>query len=45
LILSALPDGELRRLLGRSGIRLRLGPIVANIASPFAAVEAALELH
>jgi HprK-related kinase A len=45
LILSALPDGELRRLLGRSGIRLRLGPIVANIASPFAAVEAALALH
>ena len=45
MIVSELPDGELRRLLGRSGLRLRLGPIVANIASPFETVEAALALH
>jgi HprK-related kinase A len=45
LIVSELPDGELHRLLGRSGLRLRLGPIVANIASPFETVEAALALH
>jgi len=41
LIVSALPDGELRRRLSGPGIRLRLGPVVANIGSPFESVASA----
>jgi len=45
LIVSALPDGELRRRLGGPGIRLRLGPVVANIGSSFETVASAIALH
>jgi HprK-related kinase A len=45
LIVSALPDGELRRRLSGPGIRLRLGPVVANIGSPFESVASAIALH
>jgi len=45
LIVSALPDGELRRRLGGSGLRLRLGPVVANVNSAFESVASAIALH
>ncbi|MEO8535957.1 MAG: HprK-related kinase A, partial [Betaproteobacteria bacterium] len=45
MIVSDLPAGELRRQLRGGGARLRLGPVVANIASPFRAVETAVALH
>jgi HprK-related kinase A len=45
LIVSALPAGELRRRLTGAGIRIRMGPIVANIATPFRSVESAIALH
>jgi len=45
LIVTALPAGELRRRLRGPGIRIRMGPIVANIASPFTSIESAIALH
>lgn len=45
MIVSELPDRELRRRLGGPGIRLRLGPVVANIGSPFESVASAIALH
>jgi len=45
LILAQLPAGELRRRLAGPGLRLRLGPVVAEIHSPFRAVESSLALH
>jgi len=45
LIVSALPAGELRRRLTGPGIRIRMGPVVANIASPFRSIESAIALH
>ena len=45
MIVSALPAGELRRQLNRSGIRIRVGPLVANIRSTFRLVEDGIALH
>ena len=45
MIVSALPAGELRRRLTGPGIRIRMGPVVANIASPFRSIENAIALH
>lgn len=45
MIVSTLPDGELSRRLAGSGVRLRLGPVVANIGSPFESVASAVALH
>lgn len=36
---------ELRRRLARTGLRLRIGPVVAEIRSSFRAVEAGVALH
>lgn len=45
MIVSGLPAGELRRRLTGPGIRIRMGPVVANIASPFRSIERAIALH
>jgi len=45
LIITELPGGELRRQLRQSGLRIRIGPIVAEIRSRFRAVESAIALH
>lgn len=45
LIVADLPAGELRRQLNESGLRVRVGPIVAEIRSPFRRVESALAVH
>ena len=45
MILAQLPVGELRRRLAGPGLRLRLGPVVAEIHSPFRVVESSLALH
>ena len=45
MILGELPAGELHSRLAGSGLRLRIGPVVAEILSPFHSVESALALH
>jgi HprK-related kinase A len=45
LIVADLPIGELRRQLDHAGLRMRIGPVVAEIRSPFRAVEQAIALH
>lgn len=45
MILGELPAGELRRRLAGSGLRLRIGPVVAEILSSFRTVETAVALH
>ena len=45
MIVGELPGAELHRRLGRAGLRVRIGPIVAEIRSPFDAVRSALALH
>jgi HprK-related kinase A len=45
LIVSELPAGELRRRLRHQGLRLCLGPVAAEVHSPFASVEAGIALH
>lgn len=45
MIVAELPAGELRRRLNGPGLRLRLGPVAAEIRSPFRLVESALALH
>jgi HprK-related kinase A len=45
LIVADLPADELRRRLRQSGLRIRVGPIVAEIRSPFPVVESAIALH
>jgi HprK-related kinase A len=45
LIVAELAAGELRRRLTGPGLRLRFGPVVAEIRSPFDSVAKALELH
>jgi HprK-related kinase A len=45
MILAELPPADLRRRLNKTGLRLRLGPVVAEIVSPFRDVEAGVALH
>jgi HprK-related kinase A len=45
VILAELPRGDLRRRLAGPGLRLRLGPVVAEIRSRFRAVETGIALH
>jgi HprK-related kinase A len=45
LIVADLPSGELRQRLATWGLRVRVGPIVAEIRSPFAAVAAGIGFH
>jgi HprK-related kinase A len=45
LIVAELAADELRRRLTGSGLRIRLGPVTAEIRSPFDAIASALELH
>lgn len=45
MIVAELAAGELRRRLTGPGLRLRFGPVVAEIRSPFDSVAKALELH
>jgi HprK-related kinase A len=45
LILADVPSGELRSRLAGPGLRLRIGPVVAEIVSSFRTVESALALH
>jgi HprK-related kinase A len=45
LIVAELPAGRLRGQLASSGLRLRLGPVVAEIRSPFRVVEQSIALH
>ena len=45
MIVAELPAGELRRRLTGAGLRLRFGPVTAEIHSPFESVAAALALH
>jgi HprK-related kinase A len=45
LILADVPSGELRSRLAGPGLRLRIGPVVAEIVSSFRSVESALALH
>jgi HprK-related kinase A len=45
LIVAALPDGELRRQLASSGLRLRVGPIVTELRSPFPIVATSIARH
>ena len=45
MIVESLPAGELRRRLRSSGLRLRLGPLVATIRSPFMSVATSVALH
>jgi hypothetical protein len=45
LTVADLPAGALHRHLRGPGLRLRIGPIVAEIRSPFNAVESAIALH
>jgi HprK-related kinase A len=45
LIVADLPAGELRRQLHRPGLRLRVGPVVAEIRSSFAVVADSIALH
>ena len=45
MIVADLPADELARRLRRSGLRLRFGPIVTEIKSPFNAVASAIALH
>ncbi len=45
MIVSDLPRGELRRRLRLSGLRVRVGPVVAEVKSPFEVIAAAIELH
>lgn len=44
MIVAGLSAGELRRRLNGPGLRIRLGPVVADITSPFRAVESGLAL-
>jgi HprK-related kinase A len=45
VIVADLSSRELHSCLTRSGIRLRVGPIVAQIRSPFRRVESGIALH
>lgn len=45
MIVAELAPGELRRRLSGPGLRVRLGPVAAQIRSSFAAVASALALH
>lgn len=45
MIVADLSAGELRRQLGKPGLRIRVGPIVANICSSFPLVGQAVGLH
>jgi HprK-related kinase A len=45
LIVADLPASELRRRLHTAGLRIRVGPIVAEIRSRFRVVESAIALH
>ena len=45
MIVARHDAADLRRMLNGAGLRLRLGPVVANIVSPFRAVESAIALH
>ena len=40
-----LPVRELRRRLATSGLRIRIGPVVVHVESPFDAVAEAMSLH
>lgn len=45
MIVGELPAGALRRHLTSSGLRLRLGPVVAEIRSPLRSIEHSVRLH
>jgi len=45
LIVAELAPRALRSRLAGPGVRIRIGPVAAQIRSPFAAVASALELH
>jgi hypothetical protein len=45
LIVGDISPAEVRRRLEDSGLRIRVGPIVAEIRSPFPAVRSAIGLH
>ena len=45
MIVAELPADELRRRLRGPGLRIRVGPVAAEIRSPFGVVETALALH
>lgn len=45
MIVADLAPSELRRRLLGPGLRVRLGPVAAQIRSPFAAIASALALH
>jgi HprK-related kinase A len=45
VIVADIRRHELRRRLARTGLRLRIGPVVAEIRSSFRAVEAGVALH
>jgi HprK-related kinase A len=45
LILADLPTGELQRQIASTGLRLRVGPVVAEVRSPFKAVANSIALH
>ena len=45
MIVAELASSELRRRLSGPGLRIRLGPVAAQIRSPFAPVASALALH
>jgi len=45
LIVGDLAAGELRRRLRGSGLRVRIGPVVAEVRSSFGVVESAMAMH
>jgi HprK-related kinase A len=45
LIVEELPPAELRHRLEHAGLRLRIGPVVAEIRSPFDIVRTCVDLH
>ena len=45
MIVAELSGAELRRRLTKTGLRLRLGPVIAEIGSPFKDVWAGVALH
>lgn len=45
MIVADLPANAISQRLRRSGLRIRFGPVVAEITSPFGAVASAIALH
>jgi HprK-related kinase A len=45
LDVAQLSSAELRHRLNQSGLRIRVGPVVAAVRSPFSAIESSVALH